>query len=219
MWGHRNGHSCNWPPKRGTWLVQKIANNCTIFNTTISVKRIHRDRTIAGECATVVDWSYTGKVDLRYRTRGLGLHFLALPRTAYAEVLSSEFGPAEGATAPELVQKGGRRKGQRRRSWELRVSVCLYKMDAALGWDWKSHVCPAVLFSIAPSAKFKFLGNCRDKSPWYPCISYSFCYKLYLTSCRCIGTSCSPCIMSSRVISPDTEGRSQCLCRPQLFCF
>jgi hypothetical protein len=49
-----------------------------MFNTTSSIARIHRGRTVAGECATVVDCLYVGKMDLRYRTRRLGLHFLAL---------------------------------------------------------------------------------------------------------------------------------------------
>lgn len=80
-----------------------------MFNTTISDARIHRGRTVAGECATVVDCSYTGKVDLPYRTRRLGLHFLALRCTVYAEV-----GPAGGPTAPVLVQNRSRQKGQRR---------------------------------------------------------------------------------------------------------
>jgi hypothetical protein len=27
----------------------------------------------------------------------------------------------------------------------------LFKKDAAVGWDWESHVCPGFLFSTAPS--------------------------------------------------------------------
>jgi hypothetical protein len=77
-----------------------------MFNTKISVARIHRGRTVARECATVVDCTYTGKVDLPYGIRRLGLYFLALRCTAYAEVLSYKTGLAGGSTAPVLFQKG-----------------------------------------------------------------------------------------------------------------
>jgi hypothetical protein len=49
-----------------------------MFNTTSSIARIHRGSTVAGEWATVVDCSYVGKMDFRYRTLRLGLHFLVL---------------------------------------------------------------------------------------------------------------------------------------------
>lgn len=87
-----------------------------MFNITISVARIHRGRTAAGECATVVDCSYTGKVDLFYGTQRLGLHFLVLRCTAYAEVLSYKTGPAGGPAAPVLVQNRNRQKGQCRQT-------------------------------------------------------------------------------------------------------
>jgi len=122
-----------------------------MFNNTISVAKIHRGRTAAGECATVVDCLYTGKVDLPYRTRRLGLHFLVLRCTAYAEVLSYRTGPAGGSTAPVLVQNRSRQKGQCRQSWEQTFPVCLCKKNAAVGWDWESHVCSGFLFSTAPS--------------------------------------------------------------------
>lgn len=135
-----------------------------MFNTTISVARIHRGSTTAGEYGTVVDCSYTGKEDLSYRTRRLGLHFLVLRCTAYAEVLSYKTGPAGGPTAPVLVQNRSRQKGKCRQSWEQTVPVRLCKKDAAVGWDWESHVCPGFLFSTAPSENSNLSVTPRKKA-------------------------------------------------------